>query len=79
MCQNCLRRLEFHLVMINQHTNYRMWKRSLLYIQTNTLFCGKYKLAVSEDQNLPIMYWIPKMHKNSVGTRFIVASSKCST
>ena len=49
-------------------------------IQTNTLFCEKYKLAVSEDQKtLPIMYWIPKMHKNPVGTRFIVASSKCST
>ena len=33
-------------------------------IQTNTLFCEKYKLAVSKDQKtLPIMYWIPKMHK----------------
>ena len=49
-------------------------------IQTNTLFCEKYKLAVSEDQKtLPIMYWIPIMHKNPVGTRFIVASSKYST
>ena len=29
-------------------------------IQTNTLFCEKYKLAVSEDQKiLSIMYWIP--------------------
>ena len=28
---------------------------------------------------LPIMYWMPKMHKNPVGFRFIVASSNCST
>ena len=25
------------------------------------------------------MYWIPKMHKTPIGSRFIVASSKCST
>ena len=25
------------------------------------------------------MYWLPKMHKKSVGCRFIVASKDCST
>ena len=24
------------------------------------------------------MYWIPKMHKNPIGERFIIASPKCS-
>lgn len=26
---------------------------------------------------LPMMYWVPKMHKNSVNFRFIVASTVC--
>jgi len=25
---------------------------------------------------LPSMYWIPKLHKNPVGNRFIIASPK---
>ena len=25
------------------------------------------------------MYWIPKVHKNPVGSRFIIASKNCST
>ena len=25
------------------------------------------------------MYWIPKLHKNPIGSRFIVASSRCPT
>ena len=24
------------------------------------------------------MYWIPKLHKNPIGSRFIIASPKCS-
>ena len=43
-------------------------------------FVKKYKLKVTDDQNtLPIMYWIHKKHKNPTRSRFIVASSKCST
>ena len=26
------------------------------------------------DKSLPIMYWTPKMHKEAIGARFIVAS-----
>ena len=49
-------------------------------IQNNIEFCERYSLKVPDDNKiLPIMYWIPKMHKNPIGTRFIVASSKCST
>ena len=33
----------------------------------------------SVSSTLPIMYWMPKMHKNPIGFRFIVASSNCST
>ena len=55
-------------------------KLSADIIQNNVEFCEKYKLKVTDDQKtLPIMYWIPKMHKNPTSCRFIVASSKCST
>ena len=33
----------------------------------------------SKDKSLPIMYWIPKLHKNQVGSRFVIASKTCST
>ena len=33
----------------------------------------------SKDKSLSIMYWIPKLHKNPVGSRFIIASKNCST
>ena len=29
-------------------------------------------------QDLPVMYWIPKMHKNPITFRFIIASPACS-
>ena len=29
--------------------------------------------------SLPLMYWMPKIHKNPVGFRFIVASANCSS
>ena len=49
-------------------------------VQDNVQICDKFRLKVEEGyETLPIMYWMPKMHKNPSGARFIVASSKCST
>ena len=33
----------------------------------------------NKEKDLPTMYWIPKMHKNPIKHRFIVASKSCST
>ena len=33
----------------------------------------------SRDKSLPIIYWIPKLLKNPVGSRFVIASKNCST
>ena len=33
----------------------------------------------SKDKSLPLMYWIPKLHKNPVRSQFIKASKNCST
>ena len=30
-------------------------------------------------KQLPAFYWLPKMHKNPIGSRFIAASSACTT
>ena len=32
-----------------------------------------------EDQNLPYLYWTPKLHKSPSKHRFLAGSSKCST
>ena len=49
-------------------------------INENIQLCKRYGLEVGDrEQCLPFMYWIPKMHKNPVDSRFIVASAKCST
>ena len=49
-------------------------------ISDNISLCEKYGLETTEaDKCLPIMYWIPKMHKTPVDARFIIASAKCST
>ena len=32
-----------------------------------------------EDIKLPIMYWLPKLHKKPTKARFIIASKHCST
>ena len=49
-------------------------------IENNIQICNKLKLEVEpSNHTLPIMYWMPKMHKTPSGARFIIASSKCST
>ena len=40
----------------------------------------QWNIAVSgELQQLPTLYWLPKLHKNPYGSRFIAASCKCTT
>ena len=49
-------------------------------ITNNITVCKRFGMKVNEnDQKLPIMYLMPKMHKKPTGARFIVASSSCST
>ena len=49
-------------------------------IKTNIKYCKKFGLKITEqDKTLPIMYWLPKMHKTSIDARFIVASKSCIT
>ena len=40
----------------------------------------KVRIDIQEDQlQLPILLWLPKMHKNPTKQRFIAASHSCTT
>ena len=40
---------------------------------------GKYNLDISEDdRTLPHIYWMPKLHKDPIKFRFIIAAPSCS-
>ena len=43
------------------------------------LYLSKHKINLANNmQDLPVMYWIPKMHKNPISFHFIVESPVCS-
>ena len=48
-----------------------------------TFCCYSYRtfdlIITGLDKLLPILHWLPKMHKTPIGARFIVASNYCST
>ena len=49
-------------------------------IQNNAEYCEKLGISLEERVKcLPFMYWLPKMHYNPPRSRFIIASSSCST
>ena len=38
-----------------------------------------FEIEEEREKSLPIIYWLPKFHKNPIATRCIVASKSCST
>ena len=47
---------------------------------TFTVHDQKVNIVVEpEHEDLPSFYWLPKLHKNPYGKRFIAASNKCTT
>ena len=73
--------LDYHLLnqddnntytFINNKTKYQIIKEHMLYL-------SKHKIILANNlQGLPVMYWIPKMHKNPISYCFIIASPLCS-
>ena len=54
-------------------------KTSSSIIKSHFKDLKKYNLKTDEKmEKLPSMYWIPKLHKNPIGERFIIASPECS-
>ena len=49
-------------------------------VKSHNQFITSVELEMSEeDQNLPYLYWTPKLHKSPYKHRFISGSSKCTT
>ena len=49
-------------------------------MKSHNQFIKSVGLEISEeDQNLPYLYWTPKLHKSPYKHRFIAGSSKCTT
>ena len=49
-------------------------------MKSHNQFITSVGLEISEeDQNLPYLYWTPKLHKSPYKHRFIASSSKCTT
>ena len=49
-------------------------------VKSHNQFITSVALEMSEeDQNLPYLYWTPKLHKSPYKHRFIASSSKCMT
>ena len=49
-------------------------------VKSHNQFITSVGLEMSEeDQNLPYLYWTPKLHKSPYKHRFIAGSSKCTT
>ena len=44
-------------------------------IEEHKLYLSKYKINLANNaQDLQVKYWIPKLHKNSISFRFVIAS-----
>ena len=58
--------------LINNKTKDQIIKQDKLYL-------SKHKINLANNmQDLRVMHWIPKMHKNLISFRFIIASPVCS-
>ena len=73
--------LKFTNVNNHQNTTYHhvhdLSKQQI--IQDHKTYLKQLKINLKHNmENLPSMYWVPKMHKKPVGFRFIIASPQCS-
>ena len=62
----------------NTYVNVQKPKEEI--VNENAMYSERAGFKVDErEKDLPIMYWIPKMHKVPTAARFIIASKQCST
>ena len=66
---------------VGQSTTYITCDHSPNHIvRTHISDMKRWNINISPDmEELPSVYWLPKLHKNPYGNRFIAASNKCTT
>ena len=78
----CIGTLELGInnVIINNPTYIPVDDSFKTIVKSQNQFITPVVLEMSEeDQNLPYLYWMPKLHKSPYKHRFIAGSSKCMT
>ena len=72
--------LGINIVNINNPTYIQIDDSFETIVKSHNQFITSVGLEMSEeDQNLPYMYWTPKLHKSPYKHQFISGSSKCTT
>ena len=72
--------LEINNVNINNRTYIPIDDSFETIVKSHNQFITSVGLEMSEeDQNLPYLYWTPKLHKSPYKHRFIAGSCKCMT
>ena len=75
-----VKELGINNVNINNPTYILIDNSFLTIMKSHNQFISSVGLEMSEeDQNLPYLYWTPKLHKSPYKHRFIAGSSKCTT
>ena len=54
-------------------------KQEILSNHTSVLSSDAISSSSDKDNDIPLLYWIPKLHTNPYKQRFIAGSSTCST
>ena len=73
--------LDCHLSNQDDHNTYTFInnKTKDQIIKENKLYLFEHKINLPNNmQDLPVMYWIPKMHNKPISFHFIIASPVCS-
>ena len=75
-----VKELGINNVNISNPTNIPIDDSFETIVKSHNQFITSVGLEMSEeDQNLPYLYWTPKLHKSPYKHRFIAGSSKCTT
>ena len=75
-----VKELGINNVNINNQTYIHIDDSFDIIVKSHNQFITSVGLEMSEeDQNLPYLYWTPKLHKSPYKHRFISGSSKCTT
>lgn len=77
--KHCLNKLKYNKFIANSTYKYspNTTNKALILSHSNFILRNLPQKVNEENQCLPSIYWIPKLHRNSSKARFIIAAPKC--